>query len=64
MKQYRKIDIYNDGKYICTTTQSKTCREAIERFYQKPVYQGMRNDGTIGTIIILHPGKVTAYYQA
>ncbi len=29
MKQYRKIDIYVDGKYRLTTTRFKTCRGAL-----------------------------------
>lgn len=35
MKTYRKIDIYYDGKYMCSTMQSKTCKEAKERFIKK-----------------------------
>jgi hypothetical protein len=37
MKQYRKIDIYVAGKvhfeYKCSTTQSKTLKEAKARFF-------------------------------
>lgn len=28
----RKIEIFSRGKYICTTTQSKTCKEAKLKF--------------------------------
>lgn len=28
----KKIDIYYDGRYYCSTTQSKTCKEAKEKF--------------------------------
>lgn len=30
-RDYRKIDIYRNGSYCCSTTWSRTCREAIER---------------------------------
>lgn len=35
MKQYRKIDIYVNGKYDCSTTWSKTCKEARARYLEK-----------------------------
>ncbi len=28
MKLYRKIDLFFNGDYLCSTMQSKTCREA------------------------------------
>lgn len=31
----RKIDIFVDGKYEATTTQSKTCKEAVDRYVEK-----------------------------
>ena len=31
-KQYPKIDIFVGGKYVCSTTWSKTVRAAIARF--------------------------------
>lgn len=31
-RDYRKIDIYRDGVYVCSTTWAKTCREAREHF--------------------------------
>lgn len=59
----RKIDIYNNGKYVCTTTRSKTCKQAVERFQAKPWYHGMRKDGTFGDIILLDASKITARFQ-
>ena len=29
---YKKIDIYVNGKYYCSTKWSKTCREAVKNF--------------------------------
>jgi hypothetical protein len=31
----RKIDIYVNGKYECSTTWSKTCKEAVSGFIDK-----------------------------
>lgn len=33
---YKKINIYYKGVYICSTNQSKTCKEAKEKFIKKP----------------------------
>ena len=32
---YKKINFYDKktGKYICSTTWAKSCKEAIEKFY-------------------------------
>lgn len=27
-----KIDIFDNGGYLCSTTWSKTCREAVEKY--------------------------------
>lgn len=35
MKQYKKIEIFVDNVYICTTTRSKTCKEAKARYCEK-----------------------------
>jgi len=61
----KKIDIFVDGKYTCTTTRSKTCKEAIEKFVNDPFYEGLRKDNTIGNIVILdiEKRKVTANFQ-
>lgn len=34
MKQYRKIDLFWCGDYLCTTTQSKTLKEAKRRYLE------------------------------
>lgn len=34
----KKIDTFYNKKYVCTTTQHKTCREAKESFINKPVW--------------------------
>ena len=32
----KKIEIHYKGEYICTTTRSRTCKEAKERFTSNP----------------------------
>lgn len=44
----KKIDIYYDGKYVCSTTQRKTLKEAKEKFAANPIWQGLRDNNTIG----------------
>ena len=59
----KKIDIFRDGQYLCTTTQAKTCKEAIENFYEKPYYYGLQENGLFGWKIILAPKNITAHFQ-
>lgn len=33
-KQYKKIYLYENGKYITSTTWYKTCREALESMHK------------------------------
>lgn len=33
-RDYRKIDIYFEGRYICSTTWSKDCKEAKDKFVE------------------------------
>jgi len=37
----KKIDIYYNNNYVCSTTQSKTCKEAKEKFAIYPIWQGL-----------------------
>lgn len=47
-KPCKKIDIYVNGTYTCSTMQSRTIKEAIDRFKAYPKWMGLRNDGSIG----------------
>lgn len=47
-RNYRKIDIYVDGIYQCSTTWSKTCRDAKKRFIDNNVIESNK--------------KITAYF--
>lgn len=39
-RDYRKIDIFLDGKYQCSTNWAKTCHEAIAIFSKKENVNG------------------------
>lgn len=41
MKQYKKINFYDKktGKYLCSTTQSKTCKEALEQYIKSDPFK-------------------------
>jgi hypothetical protein len=34
MKTYKKIDLYFMGDYLCSTNQSKTCKEAVNKYLE------------------------------
>lgn len=34
-RDYRKIDIFVYGRYVCSTTWARTCREAIARYIER-----------------------------
>jgi hypothetical protein len=38
---FDKIDIFVNGIYVCSTNQSKTCKEAKDKFLHNPVYMGI-----------------------
>jgi hypothetical protein len=48
MKTNRKIDFYSGPRYLCSTMQSKTLDEALEKFMKAKSYQGIKPDGRIG----------------
>jgi len=33
-RDFPKIDIYVDGNYVCSTTWSRTCKEAVANYKQ------------------------------
>jgi hypothetical protein len=34
MKTYKKIDIFYQGDYVCSTNKSRTCKEAVTRYVE------------------------------
>ena len=53
---YRKIDLYVYGKYVASTNQSKSLKEAIRKFKQSPMVATLRGLQSRGG------NKVTAHY--
>ncbi len=35
MKTYKKIDLYFAGDYVTSTNQSKTCKEAVQKYIEQ-----------------------------
>ena len=34
MKLYKKIDLFFNGDYVCSTNQSKTCKQAVNSYLE------------------------------
>ena len=56
-----KIDIYINGRYICTTEQSKTPKDAVARIKKNPYYAGSMFLYT-GQMDRVPDGVITARY--
>ena len=55
MRKYKKIDLFQDGKYLCSTNWSRTCKEAKIKFENKDMWIAGK-----GTVKI--SGKITAQF--
>lgn len=70
---YKKIDIYYSGRYICSTNQAKSCKEAKYNFINRPQWEGAKQDGNFNVIYPVQlvtnvlrnidPSKVKARYN-
>ena len=62
MKTYKKIDLFFSGDYLCTTNQSKTCKEAKRRYLEgimlHPIYQT-----TVTKRVAKHPELLKARFS-
>jgi hypothetical protein len=43
MKTFKKIDLYFNGDYLCSTKQSKTCRDAVMGYLLRLSHEVVRN---------------------
>jgi hypothetical protein len=43
MKLYKKIDLYFNGDYICSTMQAPTCKSAVENYLLQLSHEVVRN---------------------
>lgn len=65
MKKYKKIDLYFAGDYLCSTNQSKTCKEAV-RNYLRRIEINKSSLGGIGLLdsrIDKNPHLLKAYFD-
>lgn len=49
-KFYKKIDIYVNGQYVCSSIWYRTFKQAIEGFKRNPSWVGVRKNNTIGNV--------------
>jgi hypothetical protein len=58
---YKKINIYYAGRYICSTNQAKSCKEAKQNFINRPQWEGIKQDNNFNTLypVILCTNKIT-----
>ena len=59
----KKIDIFLDGRYACSTMQARTIKQAIDNFKKNPTWQGLRADGTLGVCTASY-WSVSAWWSA
>lgn len=63
----KKINIFVNGTYICSTMRARTCREAVARFLADPCYMGRREAyGQQYTGMVkadIDGAKVRAYFE-
>lgn len=65
MKTYPKIDLYYAGDYLCSTNQSKTCKEAIKKYLDR-IDTNKHSLGGIGLLdsrIDKNPQLLKAYFD-
>lgn len=62
MKTYKKIDLFFNGDYLCTTAQSKTCREAIAKYLDRVNRSDFYNT-LVDSRIKKHPKLLKARFQ-
>lgn len=54
MKTFKKINLFYNGDYLCSTNQSKTCKDAVKRYLERITYYSYYN-GLVDRQIIKNP---------
>lgn len=65
MKTYKKIDLYFAGDHLCSTNQSKTCKEAVRKYLER-IETNKHSLGGIGLLdsrIEKSPHLLKAYFD-
>lgn len=57
-----KIDLFYNGDYLCTTSQSKTCKDARTKYLERIAY-GKYYNGLVDRQILKHPELLKARKQ-
>lgn len=60
--QQKKIDLFFAGDYLCTTTQSKTCKGA-KKAYLDRLWRGNYYNNLVDKRILENPKYLTARYN-
>lgn len=62
---YKKIDLFFDGKYLCSTNNSKTCKQAKERYIANAKYTKEYFNVSANNLdkILANTEKVKAYFD-
>ena len=65
MKTYKKIDLYFQGDYVCSTNQSKTCKDAVKRYLEIAENSKHSFCGTtrLQDMILKRPQDLKAYFD-
>lgn len=63
MRLYKKIDIYFLGHYMCSTSQSKTCKDAKNKYIQSVINRGTKFSSLFEREIEKYPHLVKAYFN-
>jgi hypothetical protein len=64
MKTYKKIDLFFEGSYLCSTNQSKTCKEAVRRYLETLELRAhsFAGVGRLDALILRQPKQLKAYF--
>ena len=64
MKIYKKIDLYFEGFYLCSTNQSKTCKEAVKKYLDSLQVRAhsFAGLGRLDALILKQPKQLKAYF--
>ena len=58
----RKIDLYYNGDYLCSTLQSKTCKAAVQAYLERISTRGFYS-GLVDREVLKHPELLTARFD-
>lgn len=62
MKFFRKIDLYFNGDYLCSTNQSRTCRDAVKAYLER-ISRGNYYNTLVGSRILNRPDPLKARFN-